>query len=48
MFSKQDYYDWKTHMYAHLVAQDDDMWYVITDAPMNIANKLVPVTERAP
>ncbi|XP_073031133.1 uncharacterized protein [Primulina eburnea] len=36
MFSKEDYYDWKIHMQAHLAAQDDDMWYIITDGPMKI------------
>ncbi|XP_073057214.1 uncharacterized protein [Primulina eburnea] len=36
MFSKEDYDDWKIRMQAPLAAQDDDMWYVITDGPMRI------------
>ncbi|KZV29779.1 hypothetical protein F511_33521 [Dorcoceras hygrometricum] len=32
MFSKEDYDDWKIRMQAHLAAQDDDMWSVITEA----------------
>ncbi|XP_073016680.1 uncharacterized protein [Primulina eburnea] len=50
MFSKEDYDDWKIRMQAHLAAQDDDMWFVITDGPMKImkANTVVGVTEGAP
>ncbi|XP_073137617.1 uncharacterized protein [Henckelia pumila] len=50
MFSKDDYDGWKICMQEHLSAQDDDMWYVITDGPMNImkANTVVVVTEGAP
>ncbi|XP_073019403.1 uncharacterized protein [Primulina eburnea] len=50
MFSKEDYDDWKIRMQAHLAAQDDDMWFVITDGPMKImkANTAVGVTEGAP
>ena len=44
MFSKEDYDDWKIRMQAHLSAQDDDMWYVITDGPMKIV-KVIPSTE---
>ncbi|XP_073031139.1 uncharacterized protein [Primulina eburnea] len=36
MFSKENYDDWKIRMQAHLAAQDDDMWYVIIDGPMEI------------
>ncbi|XP_073154033.1 uncharacterized protein [Henckelia pumila] len=36
MFSKKDYDEWKIRIQAHLSAQDDDMWYVITDGPMKI------------
>ncbi|KZV55094.1 hypothetical protein F511_07480 [Dorcoceras hygrometricum] len=36
MFSKEDYDDWKIRMQAHLAAQDDDMWSVITHGPMKI------------
>ncbi|XP_075520556.1 uncharacterized protein LOC142553900 [Primulina tabacum] len=37
-------------MQAHLAAQDDDMWYVITDGPLKILkpNTAVAVTEGAP
>ncbi|XP_073049448.1 uncharacterized protein [Primulina eburnea] len=50
MFSKEDYDDWKIRMQAHLAAQDDDMWFVITDGPMKImkANTAVGTTEGAP
>ncbi|XP_073300264.1 uncharacterized protein [Primulina huaijiensis] len=50
MFSRQDFYDWKIRMKAHLAAQDDDLWYVITEAPMRIlkANTAVAITEGAP
>ncbi|KZT76275.1 hypothetical protein F511_46701 [Dorcoceras hygrometricum] len=36
MFSKEDYDDWKIRMQAHLAAQDDDMWSVITEGPLKI------------
>ncbi|KZV38544.1 hypothetical protein F511_20258 [Dorcoceras hygrometricum] len=36
MFSEEEYHDWKIRMQAHLAAQDDDMWFVITDGPMKI------------
>ena len=36
IFSKEDYDDWKIRMQAHLAAQDDDMWYVITNGPIKI------------
>ncbi|KZV58053.1 hypothetical protein F511_42690 [Dorcoceras hygrometricum] len=36
MFSKEDYDNWKIRMQAHLAAQDDDMWYVITEGPLKI------------
>ncbi|XP_073046036.1 uncharacterized protein [Primulina eburnea] len=47
MFSKED---WKMRMQAHLAAQDDDMWYVITDGPLKILkpNTAVAVTDGAP
>ncbi|KZV51201.1 hypothetical protein F511_08703 [Dorcoceras hygrometricum] len=37
-------------MQAHLAAQDDDMWFVITDGPMKImkANTAIAITEGAP
>ena len=43
-------------MQAHLAAQDDDMWYVITDGPMKIlrpmkilkTNTALFITEGAP
>ncbi|XP_073153609.1 uncharacterized protein [Henckelia pumila] len=37
-------------MQTHLSAQDDDMWYIITDRPMKImkANTAVAVTEGIP
>ncbi|XP_075515730.1 uncharacterized protein LOC142550540 [Primulina tabacum] len=37
-------------MQTHLAAQDDDVWYVITDGPMKIlkANTDVPITYGAP
>ncbi|XP_073024313.1 uncharacterized protein [Primulina eburnea] len=50
MFSKENYDDWKILMQAHLAAQDDDMWFVITDVPMKImkVNTDVGTTEGAP
>ncbi|XP_073152667.1 uncharacterized protein [Henckelia pumila] len=36
MFSKEDFDDWKIRMQAHLSALDDDMWFVITDGPLEI------------
>ncbi|KZV18447.1 hypothetical protein F511_10858 [Dorcoceras hygrometricum] len=38
MFSKEYYDDWKIRMQAHLAAQDDDMWSVITEGPLKIMN----------
>ena len=43
MFSKEDYDDWKIRMQADLSAQDDDMWYVITDGLMKIV-RVIPST----
>ncbi|KZV38556.1 hypothetical protein F511_39133 [Dorcoceras hygrometricum] len=50
MFSKEEYDDWKIRMQAHLVAQDDDMWFVITYGPMKImkANTTMSITAGAP
>ncbi|XP_075494801.1 uncharacterized protein LOC142532371 [Primulina tabacum] len=50
MFSNEDYDDWKIRMQANLAAQDDDMWYIITDGPMKIlkANKAAITTKGAP
>ena len=50
MFSKEDYDDWKIRMQAHLAAQDDDMWFVITDGPMKIVkvNTTTTAMDRAP
>ncbi|KZV27625.1 hypothetical protein F511_24684 [Dorcoceras hygrometricum] len=50
MFSKLDYDDWKIRIQAHLIAQDDDMWYVITDGPIKImkANMAMTITAGAP
>lgn len=50
IFSKEDYDDWKIRMKAHLAAQDDDMWYVITDGPMKIlkANTAISITSGGP
>ncbi|KZV47421.1 hypothetical protein F511_21009 [Dorcoceras hygrometricum] len=36
MFFKEEYDVWKIQMQAHLVAQDDHMWFVITNGPMQI------------
>lgn len=36
MFSREKFDDRKIRMQAHLAAQDDDMWYVITNGPMKI------------
>ncbi|XP_073152552.1 uncharacterized protein [Henckelia pumila] len=36
MFSKEDFDDWKIRMQAHLSALEDDMWFVITDGPLEI------------
>ncbi|XP_073138732.1 uncharacterized protein [Henckelia pumila] len=36
MFSKEDFDDWKIRMQAYLSALDDDMWFVITDGPLEI------------
>lgn len=37
-------------MQAHLVAQDDDLWFVITDRPMKImkANTALAMSDGAP
>ncbi|XP_073289624.1 uncharacterized protein [Primulina huaijiensis] len=50
MFSKEDFDDWKIRMKAHLAAQDDDMWFVITNGPLKILkpNTAIAVTEDAP
>ncbi|KZV34626.1 hypothetical protein F511_27327 [Dorcoceras hygrometricum] len=50
MFSKEEYDDSKIRMQARLAAQDDDMWFVITDGPMNImkANTAIAITAGAP
>ncbi|KZV46154.1 hypothetical protein F511_23890 [Dorcoceras hygrometricum] len=50
MFSKEDYDDWKIRMQAHLAAQDDDMWSVITDGPIKImkANTAIAISAGAP
>ncbi|XP_073038269.1 uncharacterized protein [Primulina eburnea] len=50
MFSKEDFDDWKIRMHAHLAAQDDDIWYVITDGPLKILNPnpAIAITESAP
>ncbi|KZV15744.1 hypothetical protein F511_08940 [Dorcoceras hygrometricum] len=49
MFSKKEYDDWKIRMQAHLAAQDDDMWFVITDGPKNKmkANTTMAITAGA-
>ena len=36
MLSKEEYIHWKIRMRAHLAAQHEDMWYVITNGPMKI------------
>ena len=36
MFLKENYDILKIRMPAHLATLDDDMWYVITDGPMQI------------
>ncbi|KZV53543.1 hypothetical protein F511_19480 [Dorcoceras hygrometricum] len=36
LFSREDYDDWKIRMQAHLFAQDDEMWTVITEGPLKI------------
>ncbi|XP_075473953.1 uncharacterized protein LOC142505012 [Primulina tabacum] len=50
MFSKEDFDDWKIRMQAHFAAQDDDMWFVITNGPLKILkpNTAIAVTEGAP
>ncbi|XP_075494768.1 uncharacterized protein LOC142532335 [Primulina tabacum] len=50
MFSIEDYDELKIRMQAHLVAQDDDMWYIITDGPMKIlkVNTAATTIEGAP
>ncbi|KZV44301.1 hypothetical protein F511_26209 [Dorcoceras hygrometricum] len=50
MFSKEDYDDWEIIMQAHIAAQDDDMWSVITDGPMKImkVNTAIAISEGAP
>ncbi|XP_073317283.1 uncharacterized protein [Primulina huaijiensis] len=50
MFSKEGFDDWKIRMQAHLAAQDDDMWFVITNGPLKILkpNTAIAVTEGAP
>ncbi|KZV52885.1 hypothetical protein F511_34830 [Dorcoceras hygrometricum] len=50
MFSKEEYNVWKIRMQAHLAVQDDDMWFVITNGPMQILkmNTAVAITAGAP
>ncbi|XP_073122819.1 uncharacterized protein [Henckelia pumila] len=50
IFSRENFDDWKIRMQAHLAAQDDDMWYVITDGPLKImnANTAVAISDCAP
>ncbi|KZV15608.1 hypothetical protein F511_39591 [Dorcoceras hygrometricum] len=50
MFSKEDYDDWKIRMQAHLAAQDDDMWSVITDGTIKIMkeNTSIAISAGAP
>lgn len=50
MFSREEFDDCKIRMHAHLAAQDDDMWYVITNGPMKImkANTAITITEGDP
>ncbi|KZV50837.1 hypothetical protein F511_20991 [Dorcoceras hygrometricum] len=36
MFAKEEYDVWKIRMQVHLEAQDDDIWFVITNGPMKI------------
>ncbi|KZV19813.1 hypothetical protein F511_34404 [Dorcoceras hygrometricum] len=50
MFYKEEYDDWKIRKQAHLAAQDDDMWYVITYGPMKImkANTAIAISDGAP
>ncbi|XP_073153420.1 uncharacterized protein [Henckelia pumila] len=43
MLSKEDFYDWKICMQAHLSALDDDMWFVITDGPLTITKVNIAV-----
>ncbi|XP_075507491.1 uncharacterized protein LOC142544317 [Primulina tabacum] len=49
MFSKEDFDDWNIRMQAHLAAQDDDRWFVITNGPLKILkpNTTIAVTEDA-
>ncbi|XP_073309903.1 uncharacterized protein [Primulina huaijiensis] len=49
MFSRKEFDGWKIRMQAHLAAQDDDMWHVITDGTMKIlkANIAVAITDGA-
>ncbi|KZV24057.1 hypothetical protein F511_41330 [Dorcoceras hygrometricum] len=48
--SKEEYYVWKIRMQAHLAAQNDDMWEVITNGPLKImkANPAFAITGGAP
>lgn len=50
MFSKEEYDHWKIRMQTHLSAQNDTMWFVITDGPMKITkiNILVAISKGAP
>ncbi|KZV38213.1 hypothetical protein F511_25727 [Dorcoceras hygrometricum] len=50
MLSKEEYDVWKIRMQAHLAAQDDDMWEVITNGPLKImkANPFFSITGGAP
>ncbi|KZV25547.1 hypothetical protein F511_09275 [Dorcoceras hygrometricum] len=47
---KEEYYVWKIRMQAHLAAQNDDMWEVITNRPLKImkANPAFAITGGAP
>ena len=49
MFSREKFDVWKIRMQAHLAAQDDDMWYVITNGPIKImkVNTAVEITSGA-
>ncbi|XP_075478903.1 uncharacterized protein LOC142519759 [Primulina tabacum] len=49
MFSEEDFDDWKIRMKAYLAAQDNDMWFVITDGPLKILkpNTAIAVTDGA-
>ncbi|KZT76077.1 hypothetical protein F511_46898 [Dorcoceras hygrometricum] len=50
MLSKEEYDVWKIRMQAHLAAQNDDMWEVMTNGPLKImkANPAFAITGGAP